>query len=1379
MNSRLILTALLTVTMGLTACHNSCDQDAGLCDLGEDYAIATARTEPSSFEIRCLAEDQRGQIWMGTKHGLNRYDGHEYYQYHNNQDSLSLPDNQVYSLMCDSRGRLWVGTVDGIAYYTEQDNFHRVPINDRPTSIGFQLVESPDSCILANLSNEVAVYDEEADRFHLVLENLTTAAYYTVMYFDPMGRLWHVGGNKVQCFQPGTRCSNFSLVSSTQLPFSITASCLTGDSLCVAGGHNGYMIDTRLPQGHIETKPLFAAGTIDASTTIDYMYPYESGLMLCTQQHGSIFYSLRRQSLYSPSQKGYPIEPLNERINCLMADSHDNLWIGTADQGCRAWHHDRNRFTTNPIRSHSMSHTSVEALAADSHDRIWIGTLNQGLMMLDPNTNQEMEVDMSELFGDPQLIRSAVMALHCDSKGDLWVLAGTDRVARCRYDAQTNRLKCLDQYECYMGITIGEDRLGNIWIGSYSNQLMYLAPESDHFETIYTRPNDEFSYHSSFINLPDGRFLASTWTDVLNEIDPVTKECRPLDFDPEDLALSIPRSICLPNKVMRGKNGLLWIGTRGNGMICYDIAQGKLSPVPGSPCSDVSSIEEDLEGNLWISTLYGITRFEPTTGEFTSFYAYDGIGGSTFYDRSSCRLSDGRLVFGSNSGITLFNPLEVSQTREVPILIEELKVNNKTVRPVEGGILERHISLVDEIELSYRHNNIALTYCAVDYNDHEGVRYSYKMEGLNDYWIDTRNLREAIFAGLEAGTYTFHVRVMNADNSYVMGERSLRIIVHPAPWLTWWAWLIYAAIAALSIRSTVTHFYRLRKARKEALLAKREQLHEERINKMNMQFFANVSHEFRSPLTMIAAPTKLLANDPTLEPQHRKLMGIVERSVNRMLRLVNQMLDFNKLENDTLRINVRQQEIIELLRGYVEMFSLGANEKQITISTVGLEDRFVGYVDSDVLENVCCNLLSNALKYTNEGGYIGFHFDVINQSMAKAVFADAAQVESQQWIRIDVLDSGIGIPAEKRERIFERFYQVGGREAKGQYNYGAGIGLYYARALAQLNHGFIKADGRPDGLQGSCFTVLLPVDASAFSPTELSATTEPATAVIAHPAAPQTPAVITADAANDALTTTTEQTESNDEDKPLVLVVDDDPDVVELLRSLLSPYYRTFGTFSADEAYTAVQNQLPDLVISDVMMPERDGFSLCRQLKEDLQLSHIPVILVTARNATADQVEGINCGAYAYVTKPFDAEYLLALIRTLLRDRQQLRQLLAQHTQTDPEVKESLSSQDEHFMDEFYALMEKGLADPDFDIVHIAESMSISRTKFYYKVKGLTGENPAAFFKRYRLNRAAELIAAGHHTMSEIACMTGFSTPSSFSYSFKKQFGVSPSDYKE
>jgi signal transduction histidine kinase/DNA-binding response OmpR family regulator len=576
--------------------------------------------------------------------------------------------------------------------------------------------------------------------------------------------------------------------------------------------------------------------------------------------------------------------------------------------------------------------------------------------------------------------------------------------------------------------------------------------------------------------------------------------------------------------------------------------------------------------------------------------------------------------------------------------------------------------------------------------------------------------------------------------------------------LSGWVYVICILVTAAVIVAFIKMRQRIRTSREAALQARREQKQEQRINRMNMSYFANISHEFRTPLTMILGPISQLCNDASITDEPKLLLHIIQRSASRMLELVNQLLDFNRLENDTLKLCVQHTDIFAALARHIEIFRINARTKNITLSTHGMDGSFMMWFDRDKLEKIIGNLLVNALKFTSEGGHVSITFEVMNRKQALQFFPLTENDLATEYVQISIGDSGSGIPTDKLEKVFERYYQVENRLQSG-YNWGSGIGLYYARCLTELHHGHIKAGNRPEG--GAVFTFILPANSEAY-------TTEERERIAAQ---------------YEAFPLLTDEQYRKPEQSPpakaprKVLVVDDDTEVAHYLQTLLSPHFQVFVCFNADSAFKTVKERLPDLVLSDVVMPGASGYELCKQIKENLQSSHIPVIMLTAKATVENQIEGLDTGADAYVTKPFAPAYLLSLIRSQLASREHVREALNRNTKVEKIEKSLLSAHDNAFMTNLYKLMEDELSNTELSIARMTEVLRMSRTKFYYKVKGLTGENPNVFFKTYKLNRAAELLKEGKYRVSEVADLCGFGTLSHFSASFKKRFGVAPSEY--
>lgn len=1306
----------------------------------------------SNQKIHSFAEDAQGHIWLGTFRGLNKYNVHEFHQYFCTDDSLGLPDNQINNIFRDSQNRLWIATVNGVCRYTEQDNFQRIPI-ELDNKNGYKFLENKEGRIFLNMVVQFCAYNPEKERFECLIRDLDPQRTFNGRcHIDASDNLWVVNPLALRCYDSSTMQLKDSIPVKGYPTYSFLQE--NGD-LWLTGNHSVSIFDTRTHKFK-EVPEVIGKHPVLSHAKIEYIHPYgNNGLLLNTARQGMFFYNHIESRVIYQDENNFPFEVPRFKISSMFTDSQNNLWIGSVDQGYVVRYNYKERFNNNNYLRTYVKNKSVVALTVDKEQHLWISTLMDGLYMYNLNTRRVEKINLPKSLSQEE--KPEVNYLFVDDEHALWLIIDYMKVAKCRY--QNEELQVEAVYPITFARYIAQDKHKTIWVASGSVYIYALRKGETTFSPIQMF-SKRFTFIPCLLPLDNGSVMVSAFNSALKQVDPDNHEITEIGISEQDIKACIRRSVFIPTVMHQDTRGDVWIGTITNGLMVYSPSTGQIRPMPGTPCSDISSIEEDIQGNIWVGTLYGLSKYDRTINRFTNYYAADGIGGNQFYERASCRLPDGTLVFGGTHGLTFFNPIDVHMKRNIPLLFEDLKIHNRLMRPQAHGCIDKHLSYKPDIRLKHSQNSFSISFAALDYCEHERVHYYYQMEGFDKFWIDAHNNREAYYANLPAGCYTFKVKITNNDKSIIEAENSIRVIVAPAPWHTWWAYAIYLIVATAIVWLFVKAWMRIRAEKAATLQAELEKAQEQRVNKMNMSFFANISHEFRTPLTMIAGPVTQLCGNPEIEGENKQLLYIVQRSVNRMLKLVNQLMDFNKLENDTLKLKVKRTDVIASLLRLTDIFRVNAKDKEISLNTYGLEDTFLSWLDEDKADKIFGNLMSNALKFTPAGGKIDIRFDVITREEAAQLFTLTEKDKDVQYIKVTVTNTGDNIPADKLERIFERYYQI--NQTEGTYNWGTGIGLYYARSLTELHHGHIKAD-RPHEGSGAAFTFILPVNDIAY--TEKERATEQYDQSEAFPLP-------------DNSLRHQEETDVHTEEQKTILVVDDDTEVAHYLKRLLSPHYKTVCRFDADSAVKSVKEEAPDLILSDVVMPGKNGYALCREIKEDLQLCHIPVILVTAQTTVENQVEGLNTGADAYVTKPFEPNYLLALIQSQLKNRENIRSLLGKVTQTNDIDRDMLSPQDKAFMTELYRLMESELSNPELDTVRMTELLKISRTKFYYKVKGLTGESPSVFFKTYKLNRAAELISEGKYTVSEIADLTGFSTLSHFSKSFKKQFGTAPSEYR-
>ena len=1339
-----VLTIIASVlcAMMVLSCQHQGTPDANR-DKDEEHDLVVAQ-ELSNGRVQCIAEDAAGQLWIGTFRGLNRYDGHEYHQYFCTADTLGLPDNNVQGLLCDKKGRLWVATVNGVCRYTSQDTFERIPMQTSNRNARKLLMDDKGRVFVYN-GLELLMYDEVQHIFLTKVVREMTRQSWGDCFIDRSGIIMMIGSANVQLYNS----DDFKLIRDIHDIEDTQAfyfELLSNDLLLASGNGTLIIYDVKSHQFIPLSEEMKARITAHGSVLQAACLLDNNNILLSTSHNGLFELNLLTHTLRGEGDAGFSAPVPDAYVTKIFQDSRKNIWMGTYDKGLFVDYYYKEKFGgSDSYLNRVIEKSSVFAVAVDKKNNLWVSTLRKGLFVYHTDTQKAEQIEIAGLPAGER--KNAITHIFCDRDGLLW-FSTTNIVMKCLYDG--GKLNILGQWQVPMTMDFEQADDGTVWASTSSTYIVAFKPGSNEPEPKQAFTVD-YTFIPSLLKLNDGNMLISAFYQPITKMDMKTGKLSQQEIP--DMQRCIRRSVYIPTDMHQDAKGNVWIGTVSNGLLRYNPQTNEMSRIGGLSCSDVGCIEEDSQGNLWISTMKGLNRLDVKTGTITSLYKADGLAGDEFCDRASCQLPNGSLVFGGIDGVTMFNPADIDTLRSLPLKLCHLKIHNQLIRPADGGPIEVMLDSCKEIRLEHSENSFSISYTALDYGEYERVHYYYKLDGFDSDWIDAGSTHTASYANLPAGHYTFRVRTTDSTGDEAgSDERTIAVVIAPLPAFSWWAWLIYLALAAAIAYYLYRNARRVVAARRAARQAQMEKEQELRTNQMNMSFFANIAHEFRTPLTMIAGPVGQLAKSGSIDGEERSLLNIAQRSIQRMFKLVNQLMDFNKLENDTLRLSVEQIDVVKVMNDICDTFEFNVKEKGLTLNRFGMEDQLMAWTDADKLEKIVSNLLSNALKFTPRGGHIDVTLDTVECSMINGQCS---------MVKVTIADTGKGIPEEQRENIFKRFYQLD-NQTKAIVNWGTGIGLYYSRRLAELHHGSLTAGNRQEG-SGAVFTLVYPMNDEAYTQEERRPLEGNG---VADYRIVDSPSPV-----NSQL--------SIEDGRPTILIVDDDTEIINYMRLLFSNDYRLITCLDADTALEEMRAEEPNIVLSDVAMPGKDGYQLCQEIKQDIQLSHIPVILVTAKITAENQVEGLNVGADAYVTKPFEPAVLSALIQSQLKNRERVRKLLAKATTTEDEgVDNALSEQDKHFMEELYKLMEEELSNSELDVTRITKMLYISRTKLYYKIKGLTGETPSSFFRTYKLNRAAELLKGGKHTVAEIADMTGFSTQSHFSVVFKKQFGVTPTEYK-
>lgn len=1300
---------LLWTVLLLASCHGKEEQ------LFVDIESSTVNEDLSNQQVTAFAEDSTGYIWIGTARGLNRYDSHNYHcYYYNTKDDTSLPSNQIICLLVDSKDRLWVGTDNGLCYYTDKDDFHRIECNQEYPII-HQIWENEEGRIFVNMIEHLYEYDPETDKLKLVIDRFDPMHQFVNHCFvDKKGQMWSVINNYVRCFNGKTLELENNI--NTQVRPHFAYLCKNGE-LWLVQDQTLTIIDTSKRQvTYTGSYPLPLEGVIT------YIYSIDEKKSLIYTDQGLSLYDHDTHLLTKESQNGFPFQTSGHDITQMFMDSHQNLWIGFLSQGFVVKNTQKQRFDSNPYLTSQLRNLSIASMSLASEGQLWITTSKNELLRYD-DTSGLSHIHSGGLFRKPlpDVLPATVMAGHNDK---LWIIYNQQLLEGSVTGNTFGVHKVHSEIEHNVAC-IAEDKDHTIWVGTGLDVIYYKKDGESDFHPIKLGLKSMTAVLTIY-PLSDGNLVCSM---ALNK--PIyfnTKTHKVTEIGISNLANTSYLASCFKED----HNGLVWIGTWNQGAFVFHPQDGKVEQMPKLSCEEVCDIVEDRNGYIWLSTKNGLNRYSPQDSTITSFYAVDGLGGNQFNKSTAVEFPSGELCFGGAHGVTIFHPEFQAEKQVFPLVFEDLSLGNHRIKPGTHCISQK-LSERPEINLAYHQNSFSISFAALDYRFSGKSHYAYKLEGYNKDWVDIQG-NTAYFSNIPAGDYQLKVRLVKNDYISHEEENAINISIGTAPWNSWWAWIFYLVALGTLVFVFIRGRIRIINEHRAARQLELEKAQEQRINKMNMSFFANISHEFRTPLTMISGPATLLYEDSTLNRKQQQLASTIKWNSQRMLKLVNQLMDFNRLENDALKLQVSQCDIIQVIRQTIEMFQINIQEKDITLQQYGIEDQFFVPIDPDKIDKVLTNLFSNALKFTPKGGEITCGFD-----------ADSERVT------IYVSDNGIQIPEDQKERIFERYYQVA-----NHHNYGTGIGLYYCRRLLTLHHGEIHCENLKEG--GVKFTVTLPAK-------DVYSTDEHA----AEPVTVQTQVYPVEDLQKES------KTQEGHEEK--VMIVDDDPGIVNYLKILLSPHYDIAYAYEAETAIQKIRTEMPDIVLSDVAMPEKDGFQLCKEIKEDSSICHIPVILVTAKTTKDDQITGLQTGADAYITKPFDPDYLQALIRSQLDNRKRIQHIVSVATKTADIEEAALNEQDKKFLDELYALMERELSNSDLNVNAITSELLISRTKLYYKVKALTGEKPNTFFKMFKLNRAAELLKSGKYNVSEVTYMTGFSSLTVFSRNFKAQFGMTPTEY--
>ena len=1391
----------------------------------------------SNNYVYCILQDSKGFMWFGTGSGLNRYDGYNFVTYgHEHGNTNSISENSIRCLYEDKIGNLWVGTRGGglNRFYRDKETFvNYIHDPDNPNSLCNDLVQtiyqSRDGDLwigtvggLSRIDHSYIIGDSSKIKFDNYLHDpekpySLSHNHIDAIYEDNEGILW-IGTEKggLNKFNRNEKRfyyeTNFEIQNNfielgpwkTYMPISsIYGDPENGEEIIWVGTGERLCKFSLRDRSYLKYYPgepgIFYA---PEKSFAPVLKDQQGWLWIGTQKDGLLLFNEKQKEAIS--FKNDPFNPNSLNTNWILSlyqDPQGAIWVGTFGAGINRYDPKRRKFNNYQIelkRPESKKKCSITAIFEDLHEEgeiIWLGTPDQGLLSYNRKTKMveqypfegKANYQVNAIYQDPE--DPANIWVGCYGNGLLKFNRQTEsfKSYKCRStDEEFHHPNRTDLMSTSYLYSIHRDRRGILWLAS-SLGVYSFNPKTKEFIPYLHNPTDNNSvsdiYVKSILEDKSGILWFGTFFAGLNRFDPRQEKFWHYKNNPHD---SLSLSSNAVHSIYQDKKGIIWIGTtkglnKFNPLDESFTLYGKNDPLARA---SIMGIMEDNRGNLWFFTNRGISKFNPQSQTFHHYDVRDGLQGYDFNTFAYHKSNSGEMFFGGENGFNSFYPDSIKYNPHVPpVVITDFQLFNKTVLPGDDSPLKRLISEIDKIILSHNQNLISFEFATLDYTIPSKNQYAYQLEGIDQDWIYTdASRRFATYANLNPSEYVFRVKGSNNDGVWNEEGASVRIIITPPWWKTNLAYGLYI----LLIMSLIFGVYRfqIRRIRMRHQL-EMEHLHAEKleeVDRMKSHFFANISHEFRTPLTLILGPLERLLTCYVDEDSHQELK-IMQRSARRLQRLINQLLDLSKLEAGRMKLQVRKEDIVVLIRNFVQAFESLAKLKDIQLKFYSKQEDIRGYIDREKLETIVNNLLSNAFKFTPEGGKVNVDLSLRGEmapasSTKQSVFNGRFEIDSPRlvgvrkdngslgFVQIRISDTGRGIPADRLPNIFDRFYQVDDSYTRDEE--GSGIGLALTKELVEFHKGEISVSSELG--KGTTFIIRLPIEKAAYEDEEI-------VEIIAPPVSPERekdrskPELMESE--HLPLPSTKIDLKIS---LPILLMVEDNPDMRTYIHTNLENEYRILEAANGKEGFEKCAKAIPDLVISDVMMPEMDGFQLCAKLKTDQRTSHIPVILLTARAAAEDRIGGLETGADDYIIKPFNARELQVRVRNLIEQRRKLRERYRKEGILQPQ-EIAVTSTDQRFLQKALEIVEQHLSDEQFQVDKFGKEIGMSRALLYRKLRALTDCSPSEFIRSLRLNHAAQLLAQHSGNVTEIAFQVGFNNLSYFARCFRLQFGVPPSLY--
>lgn len=1299
----------------------------------------------SENTVQAIIQDNLGFMWFGTKDGLNRFDGYQYRIYKNNPyDNKSIGNNFIRALYQDRNGIIWVGTDSRVFLLdpsTEtfqpflKSTANGVSVSSAVTSICY---DGDGKIWIGTMTQGAFVYnvvDESLIQFSqtgsdnslnsdlvwrifkdysgtiwvgtrggLSRYNRETGNFFTyqangksgdlidseilAIYEDSDGELWlgtWSGGlskfNKsTNSFKTWFHPSHTTYITHIRAIFEYEKNQL------LIGSDDGLYLFNKVTQVYHRVDDPRVPNSLSDQNVYSIFKDREGGLWIGTYFGGVNYVSPIGNFIehYYPNHS--PNSMSGKAVSQFCEDEKGNLWVATEDGGLNYFNVKSRQFKVYlPLDGkQGLSYHNIHSLVLDN-DKLWIGTFSRGIDVLDLKTNTFKNYQHN-INDDTTIDDNCVFSIYKNSNGEIFI--GTP-YGLSRYIQSSDSFMRIPEIKTFV-YDIQEDHLGNLWVASYGNGL--------------------FRYNAS----------SGKWQNYRHNPE-----------NPNSISFNKITDIYLDDKQR------LWFATEGRGIFKYNFESDdfySISEDQGLPNNVAYGILDDKFGNIWVSTNKGISRINPSNLDIKTYTREDGLQSNQFNYRSSYKASDGTFYFGGINGFNVFHPDNLKDNSYLPpVLITNIEFFDEENALKYDESLSVKFLKNKQIRLKHHQASFRISFVSLSFLAQEKNQYSYILENQNSKWIPAGNQRSVSYINLPPGKYTFRVKGSNNDGVWNDAGDYLEIIILPPLWKSLYAYILYFFIGLFLVYYSIRLYSVMAKKKQQLRLDAFQKQKEKEMYDSKISFFTNIAHEIRTPVSLIKAPLECIMNSDEKNTDTIENLQVIERNTDRLLDLVNQLLDFRKIEDNIYRMNFVPTNINKLINDIFYRFKPAADLRKIALKSDMPEHEIYALIDKEAVTKIISNLLTNALKYAASNVIV---------TLQKNLAAD--------FLEISVIDDGPGIEEKYREKVFEPFYQIEGEDNFGK-KAGTGIGLALARQLAERHKGSINIENS-DCLSGALFVLRIPLNHSDSENNENK---------------------------EEAVTSDYER-HGNEGGLPInktnLLIVEDNLELRNFLERNLKQEYHILTAENGSEALDILNDHVVEIIISDIVMPVMGGLELVKSIKQDEQHSHIPIVLLSARTNVETKIEGMECGADSYIEKPFSIEFLKAQLNSLLKNRLRIQEKFAKSPFV-PFGSIANSKKDEDFINKLNDEIEKNLADADYSIEKLSLALSVSRSNLQRKIKGLSGMTPNDYIRVFRLKKSAQLLMNGEYRINEICYLVGFNSPSYFSKCFLKQFGALPKDF--